>query len=84
MGIKIFNDGRMSGQSSKFLAYEKKILNGSLPCPFKVEFRDTQFAKYEKPGCSCYLFKKKAGGKVISSSPMPLTENGAPKRKLFA
>ena len=83
MGIKIFNDGRMSGQSSKFLAYEKKIINGTLPCPFKVEFRDTQFAKRRKPGYGWYFYKKKAGGKVISSSPMPLTENGAPKRKLF-
>jgi len=43
MGLKIRGINTqpyISGQTKEFLKYEKDIMSGKEPCPFKVEFRD--------------------------------------------
>ena len=89
MVLKVHADGHLTGQKKEFTRYERDLLSGKIPCPFTVEFLDTEYTTVytdcttvwgNRIGKKFVVSKK---GKVTYEGMQPLTTDGKPKARLF-
>lgn len=75
----------LSGLRNDFAAYERKIIQGRIPCPFMVEFRDSKIVWVETWNGMSRIDTPTVPkqGSVVTNRPVPLTPAGNPKIRLF-
>jgi hypothetical protein len=83
MPLRINLDGSISGLRNDFASYERKIIQGKIPCPFTVQFRDSEISWVRSKAriTACNALVKT--GPIVASHPIPLTPEGKPKIQLF-
>ncbi len=73
----------LSGLSNDFAKYERDIFSGKIPCPFKVEFKDTQYRSLKVNAEGADIYEVIRPGRVVHTGPIPLKPSGEPKIHLF-
>ncbi len=70
------------GQTAAFMKYERDIISGKIPCPYKATFRDSRWESWLGWGGQL-CDKRLSVGKVVHRGPLPLTPDGKSKIHLF-
>ena len=92
MALQLVTDKRtgqvsLRGQKASFARYERGIMDGSIPCPYRAKFLNTEFAylgeSHNEQGWLVINYKVMREGEVVHVGPVPLTPEGKPKIALF-